>query len=207
MSARPVLSDAERIHIRNAVAAAEAKTTGEIFVVVARASDGYGFIPLVWAMLAALLVPLPLIGLTLLPAAVIFAVQLGVFALLAVVLSLPAVRPLCVPAAAKRARAHGLAVQQFLAHGLHTTEARTGALIFVSLVERHAEIVADAGIAAKVDQATWDAAIAALLAEVRQGRLAGGLVAAIEQVGAELARHFPPHPRDRDELPNDPIFL
>ena len=52
MSARPALSDAERIRIRNAVAAAEAKTTGEIFVVVARASDEYGFIPLVWAMLA-----------------------------------------------------------------------------------------------------------------------------------------------------------
>lgn len=203
----PMLSDADRARIRQAVAAAETRTAGEIFVVIANASDDYGFIPLIWATLVALVVPLPLIAVTLLSASAIFAIQLGVFIALALVLSLPAARPLVVPTGVKLARAHGLAVQQFLAHGLHTTEARTGALIFVSLAERHAEIIADAGIAAKVDQAVWDEVMAALLAEIRQGRLAAGLVAAIASVGAVLAQHFPPRARDRNELPNDLIML
>ena len=58
MTARPNLTKTDHIRIRDAVAVAEAKTAGEIFVVVAHASDDYAFVPLVWAMLVALLTPL-----------------------------------------------------------------------------------------------------------------------------------------------------
>ncbi len=207
MAVRHALSEAERTRVRDAVAAAEAGTTGEIFVVVAEMSDDYRFIPLTWATLAALVVPLPLVFFTALAAAMIFAVQLAVFIVLALALSWPSVRPKVVPGPVKHGRAHGLAVQQFLARGLQMTEARTGALIFVSLAERHAEVVADAGIAAKVDQAEWDAVIAALVGEIREGRLAEGLLAAVAGVGAVLARHFPSEPGDRNELPNEVVLL
>lgn len=207
MAAKHVLNDAERARLSAVVAAAEAGTTGEIFVVVAEASDDYRFIPLLWATLAALAVPLPLVFLTALAAATIFAAQLALFIVLALALSWPALRARVVPRRVKHGRAHALAVQQFLAHGLQMTEARTGALIFVSLAERHAEVVADAGIAAKVDQAEWDAVIAALVGEIRAGRLTDGLVAAIGGVGAVLARHFPAAPGDRNELPNEVVLL
>lgn len=207
MATKHILSDAERARVRDAVAAAEMRTTGEIFVVVTGKSDDYRFIPLLWATLAALIVPLPLIFLTALGAAAIFAVQLAAFIVLALVLSWPTLRPLAVPGRVKHGRAHALAVQQFLAHGLQMTEARTGALIFVSLAERHAEVVADAGIAAKVDQAEWDAVIARLTGEIRAGRLDEGLAAAIGGVGAVLARHFPARPGDRNELPNEVVLL
>jgi putative membrane protein len=226
MSRHAILGEAERLRVRDAIAAAERRTTGEIFAVVARESDDYRSIPVLWATLIALFVPLPLLFVTipqewlsdagspwqsaariLLPTAWIYVAQLIVFIVLAVVLSLPAVKPHVVPRRTKDEHAHGLAVEQFLAHGLHITEARTGVLIFVSLAERYAEIVADAGIAAKVDQAVWDAAMAALLADIRAGRLAEGLTGAIERAGAVLAEHFPPRPRDRNELPNDLILL
>ncbi len=207
MAGRHALSATERAQVRDAVAAAEAGTTGEIFVAVAAMSDDYRFIPLLWATLVALIVPLPLVLFTALGATTIFAAQLAVFIVLALVLSLPAVRPQVVPGRVKHGRAHGLAVQQFLAHGLQTTEARTGALIFVSLAERHAEIVADAGIAAHVGQAEWDAVIAALTGEIRSGRLAEGLAAAVASVGVVLARHFPASPGDRNELPNEIVLL
>ena len=207
MAGQHVLTEAERTRVREAVQAAEAGTTGEIFVVVARASDDHRFVPLLWATLAALTVPLPLVLFTTLGAMTIFTAQLAVFIVLALVLSWPPVRPAVVPGRVKHGRAHALAVQQFLAQGLQMTEARTGALIFVSLAERYAEVVADAGIAAKVDQAAWDAVITALVGEIRAGRLAEGLVAAIEGVGAELARHFPPRPGDRNELANDVVLL
>jgi putative membrane protein len=201
------ISDVDRVRVRQAVAAAEAKTIGEIFTVVAEESDDYRFIPILWATLVALVVPLPLIFLTLLPASLIFLIQLVAFIVLALGFSLPDVRPRMVPPGVKHAAARALAVKQFLAHGLHTTEARTGVLIFVSLAERHAEIIADAGIAAKVDGAVWQAAMDKLVAEVSAGRLADGLIAAIESTGAVLARHFPPRARDRNELPDDIVLL
>ncbi len=139
---QPSLSDAERTKVRDAIQAAEATTAGEIFVVVARVSDDYRFTPILWATLVALCVPLPLIFLTTLPALTIYLVQLAVFVVLTVVLSLPPLHIHTVPRPVKRARAHERAVEQFLAHGLQMTEARTGALIFVSLAEHHAEIVA-----------------------------------------------------------------
>ena len=206
MAGEPISKD-DRARIRQAVAKAEAGTSGEIFVVVAEASDDYRFIPVLWATLVALIVPLPLIYFTLIPASTIYLAQLAVFVVLALGFSHSAIRPAIVPGGVKHGRARALAVQQFLAHGLHTTEARTGVLIFVSLAERHAEIVADAGISSKVDQAAWQAAMDKLITEVRAGRLADGLIAAIEATGAVLARHFPRRRDDRNELPNDLVIL
>jgi putative membrane protein len=226
MARTPEITPADRARIREAVEAAEARTAGEIFTVIAGASDDYRLIPILWATLAALLLPLPLLlaeyltgwpsgevwnadtaAAAGLPASWVYAAQLAVFILLAVVLSLPGVRPLVVPRSVKDERAHAIAVQQFLAHGLHLTEQRTGVLIFVSLAEHYAEIIADAAIAKKVDQAVWDETMAALLAEIRQGRLADGLVAAVERVGAVLAEHFPPRRRDANELSDDLVIL
>jgi len=48
----------------------------------------------------------------------------------------------------------------------------------------------------------WDAAIAALIAGIKQGRAGDGFIAAIEQCGAVLAENFPPGALNRDELPN-----
>jgi putative membrane protein len=204
---RDTVSETDRERVRTAIAAAEAGTSGEIYAVVARQSDDYAVIPIVWATLAALVAPAPLLLMTNLAASVIYAVQLGVFVVLAVVLSIPAIKPLVIPEVVRRRRTRAMAVEMFLAHGLHTTEARTGVLIFVSLAERRAEIVADSGIAVRVEQATWDHAMAQLIAEIRAGRLGDGLVAAIGATGEELARHFPPHPRNRDELPNELVIL
>jgi putative membrane protein len=201
------ITSADRIRVREAVAAAEAKTSGEIYTVVTAISDDYRMIPVLWATLVALLAPVPLIFLTLLPASLIYLIQLLVFVVFAIGLSHPAVALNIVPPTLKHRRARALAVQQFLAHGLHTTEARTGVLIFLSLAERHAEIIADAGISAKVDEGTWKASMDKLIAEVRQGKIADGLVAAIESTGAVLARHFPRGPNDRNELANDLVIL
>ncbi len=221
MANRLDISEADRARIREAVKVAESKTSGEIFTVVAGMSDDYRIVPLLWATLAALLVPLPILLIGYFsdpwtypgddgagwPALWIYLLQLAVFVLLALVLSLPAIRVLVVPRGHKEDRAHALAVEQFLAHGLHMTEARTGVLIFVSLAEHYAEIVADSAIARKVDQAVWDAAMAKLIAEIKDGRLAEGLIAAIGETGAVLAQHFPPRPRDPNELSDDLVVI
>ena len=65
-------------------------------------------------------------------------------------------------------QAHAEAVRQFCAQGLHKTENRTGVLIFASEAEHYAEMIADAGINAKVKQEVWDDAVAVLIAGDRR---------------------------------------
>jgi putative membrane protein len=197
-----MITQADKDRVAAAIRQAETKTSGEIFCVIAHQAGDYRLVPLAWAALAALIVPAPLIYLTLWPAALIYLLQLIVFIVLALVLSLPAIRFAIVPRRAKEARAHVMAMRQFFAQGLDRTEQRTGVLIFASAAEHYAEIVADAGINSKVTPEVWKEAIAVLIAGIKDGRAGDGFVAAVEQCGAVLAAHFPPGALNRDELPN-----
>ena len=82
-------------------------------------------------------------------------------------------------------------MEQFVSRGIARKKDRSGILIFVSLAERYARIIADDGIAARVPQSEWQAAVDALVAHMRDGRIADGFVAAIESCGTELAAYFP----------------
>jgi putative membrane protein len=197
-----MISESDKTRIADAIRAAEARTAGEIFCVIARHSSDYRLVPIAWAAAIALLAPLPLVGLTNWPAAVIYLWQLVAFVTVALALSHPKVRFHIVPRRAKHDRAHSEAMRQFFAQGLDKTEHRTGVLIFASTAERYAEIVADADINDKVAPQVWDQAIDELTAAIKAGRPADGFVAAIERCGAVLAAHFPPGTLKRDELPD-----
>ena len=197
------LSAEEHERIAAAIRRAEGATSGEIFVVVAQASGDYRLQPILWAALAALLGGF--VSAAISPDVAAGSHVLGqalVFLVIAAVGSLPALRLYFVPLAVRRARAEARAREQFLAHNLHATEARTGALVFVSLAEHHAEIIADAGIASRVPEDFWATIVDTLTSEIAAGRLADGLVQAVEACGAALAQHFPRHPGDENELPD-----
>lgn len=202
-----MISQAEKTRIIEAITVAEAKTAGEIFCVIAHASSGYSLVPIAWAALVALAAPAPMIYLTTWPAGLIYLVQLAAFIVSAAVFSLPAIRFRVVPNQAMRERAHVEAMRQFLAQGMHLTEHRTGVLVFVSVAEHYAEIVADSGINAKVAPAVWQDAVDAAVAAIREGRIGDGLVAAVERCGAVLAEHFPPGAINRDEVPNKVVEM
>jgi putative membrane protein len=93
-------------------------------------------VPIAWAALVALTVPLPLIYLTARPAGIIYLLQLAAFIVAVLVLSLPMIRFRIVPKRRMWARAHAEAMHQFLAQGVHLTEHRTGVLIFASVAEQ-----------------------------------------------------------------------
>lgn len=198
------LIDLQRV--TRAIRDAEGRTSGEIFCVLARSSDNY-FLGAAFAVALAMLVASLIAAfafearwISIRPTVFVTAQILAFAAALAVLLVFPALRIHLVPKRLRYGRAHDNARKQFLARNVHVTEARTGVLIFVSLVERYAEILADAGIDAKVPQATWNATVAQLIADAGAGRLTEGYVAAIDSVGALLAEHFPRHPADRNEL-------
>jgi putative membrane protein len=197
-----LISEIDKKRISASIAAAELTTAGEIFCVIARQSGDYRLVPIVWAAFAALLLPLPLIFFTAMPTHWIYIAQLALFAVLTLALSIDAVRFRIVPRRRMHEQAHAEAVRQFCAQGLHKTENRTGVLIFASEAEHYAEVIADAGINAKVPQAVWDDAVAVLIAEIARGRAADGFVGAVERCGNVLAQHFPPGALNRNELPD-----
>lgn len=94
------------------------------------------------------------------------------------------------------------ALEEFHRLGLSATQARTGVLLFVSLLERRVVVLGDAGIHQRVGDEHWDATRAALLRGVAKGRVDEGLVDGIRLCGGVLERHFPWTHGDRNELPD-----
>jgi putative membrane protein len=195
----------ERERISAAIHAAEGRTSGEIVCVLAQSSADAMPVSILLAALAALALPWLLVGFTAMPVTRILLLQIATFVVLATVLCLPRVRVALMPRAMRRAVAHRAALQQFALRGVARKKDRTGILIFVSLAERYARIVADEGIAARVPQAHWQQAVDELVAHMSSGRIAEGFIAAIAACGDVLATHFPPREGGRDELP-DRIF-
>ncbi len=200
------LDDHDHQRIAEAIRSAEAQTSGEIYCVVARASDSY-FYPAAFFVTAGIVV----IGIavTMLLEWWWISIRLPVFwaavvlafaAVWLVLLLLPGLRIHFVPKRLRYQRAHDNALKQFLARNVHITNQRTGVLIFVSLAERYAEVVADSGINAKVDQSTWNGIVADLVGHARQDRLADGFMVAIAAVGTLLSLHFPRREDDANEL-------
>jgi putative membrane protein len=202
-----ILSDHDRARIVEAVRLAETRTSGEIYCVLTQASSAYRVFPIAWSAALALSVPLPLIYLTAWPAVVIYVSQLLTFLVALYLFTREGFRYRIVPRKTKTARTHQEALRQFAAHGLQHTELRTGVLIFVSVAERYAEILADAGIATKVSPSVWDVAVAGLTTKIAAGRAAEGFVATIDECATHLAKHFPPGAINRNELPNAIVEL
>jgi putative membrane protein len=232
-----VLQQGECDAIAEAIGTAEATTAGEIFCVIARKSGDYGWTTLVYGIVLALLAPIIMLAFKVNPLdladwfvrltgggwtmgvgssaadeaalgmAIIVALQTLIFVVVSLVGLNGDVREAMTPGFVKRHSVHRSALEQFLAHGIHLTENRTGVLIFVSLSEHQAEIVADTAIFTKVDRSVWSSAIAALLSGAREGNLAVGIIAAIEKSGEVLAQHFPRQDGDINELPNKIVII
>jgi putative membrane protein len=196
----------EHARIADAVQAAEASTSGEIFCVVARSSASY-FFP------AAFIVTLAIVAVSLLvaylahlwwyelsPVTLVVAQLVAIGCALMVLAFFPAIRIHLVPLGQRYRHAHDNAMKQFLSRNIHLTAARTGVMLFVSLAERYAEVVADSGIDSRVPQQTWDSVVACLIAHARRAEVADGFVEAIGVVGALLAEHFPVTADDINEL-------
>lgn len=200
------ISEQDRKRISTAIRVAEAKTSGEIVCVLAQASSDTTALPILVAALAALALPWLLVAFTAMSVHRILSLQALVFFTVSVLLCLPRVRVALMPRAARRAVAHRVAMEQFSIRVMARKKERSGILIFVSIAEHYARIIADEGIAARVPQSEWQEAVDALVAHTSSGRMAEGFITAIEKCGNVLATNFPRSEASRDELP-DRIYL
>jgi putative membrane protein len=185
------LSKEDHHRIASAIRSAEARTSGEIVCVLAQTSSHATGLPIFIATIAALATPWLLTLFTSMTVYRILLLQITVFLTLLVLLCLPRVRVALMTHRARRAFAYRVAMEQFVSRGLARNKNQPGILIFVSLAERYARIIASDEIAARVPQTRWQAAVDALIAHTRNGRIADGFIAAIELCGDELAEHFP----------------
>ncbi|NEU13797.1 hypothetical protein G3T14_16920 [Methylobacterium sp. BTF04] len=202
-----MLGRSGRDRVSEAVRAAEATTSGEIVVLVARQAGLYRSAPLVLALVMALALPGPLILLTPWSAASIALAQAALALVILLAGADSRLRLALVPRSIRRSRAHEAALREFAARGVSRTRGRTGILIYLACAEGHAEIVADTAVASRLPSAAWSGAITVLLEALRRGEMESGLVAAIGQVGTILADALPAAPGDSDELPNRVIVL
>jgi putative membrane protein len=159
-----------------------------------------------YAALVALLVPWPLISFTQLPTPIILAIQSAVFAALLLLFSVAPLTTALVPSRVKRRNGFRAATEQFYARGLSRTRHRAGVLIYVSLAEHYARILADEGLNDKIVEAQWRPIVEELVAHLRVGRIADGFVVATQATGALLARAAPPDDGP-NELPDRLIVL
>jgi uncharacterized membrane protein len=99
------------------------------------------------------------------------------------------------------------ALEVFSLLSVWDTEENSGVLIYVQLVDRDIEIVADRGIAARIPQSQWEAVCHRMEDAFRRGEYEEGALSAIAEVSTLLERHFPARERNADELPDKPIVL
>ncbi len=221
------LSEEDHARVTAAVAEAELHTAGEIVTVVADRSDGYSDVALAWSAIVAFTA---LIVLALFPDFYLWLVDwmldrwehhwtpreiftLAVVVAIAKFLAMwllqlwqPLKFWLILPSI-KTHRTLGRAVSLFKVGAERRTHGRTGILIYLSMREHRAQILADEAIASKVPPETWGEAMAAMLAHIKHGRSADGMIVGVQMVGAVLAEHFPRAEDDVNELPDRLIEL
>ena len=220
------LTPDDAARVAAAITAAEAKTDGEISAIVAVSSDSYSDVLLYYALAVALL---PLAVAAAWPALLVWGSSLltgggeepslrfmltllllktaAAFLVARLLLGLPALRMALVPGAVRTRRVRAQALRLFRAGTEQRTLSKTGVLLYLSLAEHRAEIVADAAIHALVPQEQWGEAMVALIGAIREDRPGDGMAAAIERIGAVLATHFPYTGTDPNELPDRLIQL
>lgn len=211
-----MLTEEDHRRITAAVAKAEEGASGHIFCVLAGEVSSYREIPLAWGAAVALLVPPIVLAFGLRPlletitaggwtaeeAASLqgqlgfalsgYAVtQLCLFAVTAILTSLGPIRRRVTPRFLKRHRVRKAALHHFAAAHSHVRDSETGVLIFVALVERQVQVLADKAIHAKAGEGVWTAAAKAVQAGMKQPDPTAGVEKAIALCGEALKAHFP----------------
>ncbi|MGI5112846.1 TPM domain-containing protein, partial [Treponema denticola] len=139
--------------------------------------------------------------------AVIGAGVLVVMLLFFLLINIPALDRLIISNRIKEARVYARALRHFVECGIYKTAERTGILIFVSILERKVFIIADSGIAEKVEQNTWNGICGIITSGLKTKNTANSFCKAVEECGKILAEHFPKTKGNPNEYPDGLVIL
>ena len=218
------LSDSDFAAIKDAVASAESKTTGEIAVAVAAESGKYSFWELLWsnglaAVVLAVMIPFSA-GITSIfqkfywdsvPAWIVPCVFVAAaFAIVVMgfyLCNITAIDRMIIPDSEKTKTVSARAMQHFSESGVYNTKEHSGILIFVSYMEREVRIVADSGISSKISQDLWNLIADELCENLKKGDTVKAFTGAIEKCGDLLAENFPNHEENPNELSDGLVII
>ncbi len=190
--------------IETALMKAEAQTEGEIVPMVVSKCCTTGH-----ARICTLLC-----GLTLIFGIELFYPPFWIFALLSLSIilisywagTLDVIERFFTPRGDQKKMVEARAFYEFYQNGVHLTHNKIGVLIFLSLFEKRAVILADQGIAQKLDASVWQNILTQLTQRAGQKDLTKALINAIESVGQILHSHFPEQAGARNELKNQLVI-
>ncbi|MBC8415931.1 MAG: TPM domain-containing protein [Candidatus Cloacimonetes bacterium] len=95
------------------------------------------------------------------------------------------------------------ALRQFMESGVYNTKDRTGILIFISILEKRVELLADSGINEKIPQEKWQSIVDNIIKGIKKKNVTSYLIESINECGELLAQHFPIQPGDVNELTDE----
>ncbi len=188
----PAITPEEHARLTREIRAAEARTSGEIYVVVAHSADEFRLVPVLWAAAIALVLPWILRFTTSLSFTTILLLQVLLFLAATALLSPAKLRYRIVPRGIAVDAAHRAALAQFMAHGAHLDRDRPAILIYVCLLPHHIEVVAGEAVHAKAGVAKWQQMVTQIASDAKSERLVEGLSHAVRSAGEFLAKEFPP---------------
>lgn len=86
---------------------------------------------------------------------------------------------------------------------MDNTKLQNGVLIYVAVDDRNFVIFGDKGINDVVESDFWDCTKDIMQAHFKKGNFKQGFIEGVKNAGEQLAKHFPWHPNDSNELSND----
>jgi uncharacterized membrane protein len=96
------------------------------------------------------------------------------------------------------------AAQKIFEHlRMHQTRERNGVLLFVAPRARTFAIIGDKAVHERCGDEFWKEVALEISTHFRRGGFTDGILHGISRAGHLLAQHFPRHPGDQNQLPDD----
>ena len=94
------------------------------------------------------------------------------------------------------------AEKQFIRMGMAKTALRNGVLIYFAPKSQKYAVVGDQAVHERCGQKFWEQITHHMTPLLKSQQFTGAVIAAVREIGAALAREFPPLAGDKNELPN-----
>ncbi|MBI3830223.1 MAG: hypothetical protein HY291_11940 [Planctomycetes bacterium] len=184
---------------------AEAQTTAELVVAVEPRSGSYADADLLFGALLAYAVMILMFFLPFDFNELGVALNVPLFFMIGMQLCKhsPGLRRRLTTSKRRAAQARAAAEAAFQRCRVYQTRAHTGVLIYVSVLEREVQVLADSGVSAGMPNEEWAARVRALQAAATDADPAEALLKALEALGAALAQHMPAGADNPDELADE----
>jgi putative membrane protein len=207
-----LISASEQSDIHNAIRAAESKTSAEIVPMIVRSSMGCGHVfPIVFLLMT---VPVGFL-IPIIPFDLFYPVPpwatTSLLVLISLILSfflskLDSVFRLVSSDRDEQIAVERRALAEFYNAQMSKTIAKTGILIFLSLRERRAVVLADESIASKFPPETWDQLLTELVSKESGHSIAARVSKAVKSCGDLVSKEFPRSANDKNEIPDKLII-